>query len=143
MANLLNPGGPASLISLITDLATGSNTATSFPPSAVSGTVTFHGKPVVIGSVTFVPIPETGPTTGGAQVKAGKFEVLKAQGLAPGKYNVRFTAFDREVAGPTVPGSGPTPEPAKDILPAKHGSDSKQEVEVKAGGPNVFEFKLD
>lgn len=110
---------------------------------AVSGTVTFHGKPVVIGSVTFVPIPETGPTTGGAQVKAGKFEVLKAQGLAPGKYNVRFTAFDREVAGPTVPGSGPTPEPAKDILPAKHGSDSKQEVEVKAGGPNVFEFKLD
>ncbi len=131
------------ILLLIVALLTLSGCGDPLNRQAVSGTVTFQGKPVVIGSVTFVPIPETGPTTGGAQVKAGKFEVLKAQGLAPGKYNVRFTAFDREVTGPAIPGTGPTIEPPKEILPAKHGSDSKHEVEVKAGDPNVFEFKLD
>lgn len=40
VANLLNPGGPAGLISLITDLATGSNTETDIPAPSDTGNVT-------------------------------------------------------------------------------------------------------
>lgn len=105
--------------------------------------MTYKGKPVVIGSVTFVPIPESGPTSVSAEVRAGKFELAKDQGLSPGKYRVRFSAYDKEVKGPTVPGTGPMPEPPKEILPAKYTHQSTQEVEVKAGSPNVFDFKLD
>jgi hypothetical protein len=110
---------------------------------AVSGTVTYKGKPIPAGSVTFVPIPETGPTSSGAAIKDGKYEIARDQGLAPGKYRVRFAGTDKEVLGPAVPGSGPTPQPPKEILPPKHTHQSTHEVEVKSGGSNSFDFNLD
>ena len=62
---------------------------------AVSGSVSYKGKPVVLGSVTFVPIPETGTTSSGAPIKDGKFEIPRSQGLSPGKYRVRFAGTDK------------------------------------------------
>jgi hypothetical protein len=110
---------------------------------AVSGTVTYKGKPIVAGSVAFVPIPETGPTSSGAPIKDGKFEIPESQGLSPGKYRVRFAGTDKEVNAPAIPGSGPTPQPPKEILPPKHTHQSTHEVEVKSGEPNTFDFNLD
>jgi hypothetical protein len=110
---------------------------------AVSGSVAYKGKPILAGSVTFVPIPETGPTSTGAAIKDGKFEIPKSQGLSPGKYRVRFAVTDKEVIAPAIPGSGPTPQPPKEILPPKHTHQSTHEVEVKSGEPNTFDFNLD
>lgn len=45
VANLMNPGGPAALIALITDVATGSNTAGSFAPT--NTTTTFSPEEIV------------------------------------------------------------------------------------------------
>jgi hypothetical protein len=110
---------------------------------AASGTVTYKGQPVASGSVTFAPLPETGRTHVTAAIQDGTFAVAKGKGLAPGKYQVRFTANDRVALGPTEPGAGPTGDPPKQILPARHNDQSTHEVEIKAGGPNEFAFDLD
>jgi len=112
---------------------------------AVSGTVTYKGKPIVRGTVTFAPADKGGPTQVTATVEDGKFSLPKEAGPSPGKYKVRFEAFEQLQYGPATPGD-PAP-PAKKLdqepLPAKYGAESKVEAEVKAGGPNEFEFKLD
>jgi hypothetical protein len=110
---------------------------------SVSGTVTYKKKPIVIGSVTFVPIPETGQTFANAEIRDGKFSLSAADGPVAGKYRLRFVGYDKIVQGPLVPGEGPTPEPPKEVVPVKHGAKSTYEVEVKAGEPNVYTIDLD
>ena len=109
---------------------------------AVSGTVTYQNKAIVSGTVVFAPIPDNGPTHVAAAITDGKFAIAKDKGLSPGKYQVRFTANDRVALGPSDPGAG-SAEPPKQILPPKHNERSTHEVEVRADGPNVFDFPLD
>ena len=111
----------------------------------VTGTVTYKGKPVVIGSVIFNPLDASAVTTGGAAIKDGKYEILQPQGLAPGRYRVSFTAMDKTVNGPTVPGDAmpAAKDMPKEVLPPKYGAESKVEAEVKASGKNVLDFNLD
>lgn len=109
----------------------------------VSGTVKYKGKPIVIGSVTFVPVPEGGATYPNAVIRDGKFNMTATDGPVAGRYKLRFSGYDKEVLGPVNPGSGPTPEPPKEILPARYTADSTYEVDVKVGGPNVFDINLD
>ena len=70
----------------------------SEPPLAqISGTVTFKGKPIPAGNVTFTPDVET---SGGKlrmfTVTDGKFDSSKEQdpGLMPGKYEVTIAGYD-------------------------------------------------
>lgn len=114
-----------------------------FDRQAVSGTVTYQNKAIVSGTVVFAPIPDNGPTHVAAVIADGKFVIGKEKGLAPGKYQVRFTANDRVAMGPTDPGAGGSAEPPKQILPPKHNEQSTHEVEIRADGTNVFDFHLD
>ena len=109
---------------------------------ALSGTVTYQNKAIVSGTVVFAPIPENGPTHVAAEITDGKFVIAKEKGLVPGRYQVRFTANDRVVLGPTDPGAG-SAEPPKQILPPRHNERSAHEVEVRGDGTNVFDFRLD
>ena len=112
---------------------------------AISGTVTFKGKPIVVGSISFSPLDPTARTTVGASIRDGKYEVVSEHGLTPGKYRVSLTALDKEVLGPVdvtqaMPAAKDMP---KEILPAKYGAQSTLEAEVKSGGDNVFDFNLE
>ena len=112
---------------------------------AVSGTVTFKGKPIVVGSITFSPLDPASKTTAGSAIHAGKYEVASDKGLSPGKYRVSLTAMDKEVLGP-VDVTQPMPaakDMPREILPAKYGAQSTLEADVTSGGDNVFDFKLD
>jgi hypothetical protein len=112
---------------------------------AVSGTVTYKGKPITRGTVTFAPAGGAGPTQVSAPIEDGKFSIAKDAGPIAGKYVVRFEAFQQLIYGPSIPGEA-APQPKKldqEPLPAKYGAASKYEAEVKADDPNVFEFKLD
>lgn len=113
---------------------------------AVSGTVTYKGKPIVRGTVTFAPVEGgAAPVHVSAPIEDGKFSVPKEAGPVPGKYVVRFEAFEQLLFGAPTPGD-PAPPPKKldqERLPAKYGAASKYEVEIKDVDVNVLEFKLD
>jgi hypothetical protein len=111
---------------------------------SVSGTVSYKGKPIVRGSITFAPAEGQGPTFVSAPVEEGSFSIPKSAGPVPGKYRVRFEAYDKIQYGPAIPGD-PAPPPKKlnqEPLPPRYGAESKETAEVKAGERNVFDFQL-
>ncbi|MFO0797841.1 MAG: hypothetical protein U0804_10205 [Gemmataceae bacterium] len=115
---------------------------------AVSGTITLKSQPFPNGGlVTFEPL-ENQNTAAPAVVTDGKYDVPRQNGLKPGRYRVWMTAGDGKTAvnpvdsdQPPGPGGGANIV-SKDVVPAAWGRDSKQEVTVKAGGPNVFNFDI-
>jgi hypothetical protein len=62
----------------------------------VSGTVTFDGKPVPTGYVTFEPDTEKGNTGpgGGAEIRNGKFTTSRGKGVVGGAYRVKIVGYD-------------------------------------------------
>ena len=106
----------------------------------LSGEVTWKSAPILIGSITFVGVDDQNPTTISAEIKDGKFLVLKENGLVPGDYQVRFSAFDRIAIAPadtTLPAI-----PAKEILSNKHTVQGTK-LSVKDGDKNFFKINLD
>ena len=108
---------------------------------AVSGDIRFKGQPLDQGTIQFIPT-EGQDTMSGGLIQQGKYTVAKMQGLKPGKYKVLITSGDSKEHAP--PGELPgAPFPvAKERIPKEYNSASKQEVEVKRGGPNRFDFTI-
>jgi len=61
----------------------------------VRGTVSYNGKPLPVGSVTFIPADPAGRAVAG-EVTDGKFEV---NGVTPGKNRVHVDAFKAKTQG--------------------------------------------
>lgn len=112
-----------------------------FDRQAVSGTVTYKGKPIVFGSIDFSP--QSGQNTPlNLEIKDGKFAAEKSRGLSAGKYLVRIIGYDGPPPPPTdIPGqtSGPL---QKVITPEKYGAKSDRTVDIQ-GGKNELKFDLD
>jgi hypothetical protein len=110
----------------------------------ITGRVTLKGEPLKDGSIIFEPLEKQG-TQSGCQIIHGDYKVPRQNGLKPGKYRVRITAGDgktparEEEAG--APG-GSTNIVSWDLVPEDWNTKSKQEVEVKAGGANTFNFDI-
>jgi hypothetical protein len=110
---------------------------------AVSGSVTFQGKPLDRGTITFLPASPDLPTQSGAAITGGKYSIPRDKGLVPGKYKVAINSPDgRPPDGGDAP-PGPSGNFAsKDRIPPAYNLDSKEEVVVKKGGPNAFDYKI-
>ena len=108
---------------------------------AVSGDIRFKGEPLDQGTIQFIPTEEQDTTSGG-MIHEGRYTVEKMKGLKPGKYKVVISSGDPKESAP--PGELPgAPFPvAKERLPTEYNRASKQEVEVKKGGPNKFDFAI-
>lgn len=63
---------------------------------AVSGTVTFAGKPVPKGSITLEPNAESGNSGpgGGAEIVNGKYNTGVEKGVIGGAYTIRIVGYD-------------------------------------------------
>ena len=59
---------------------------------ALSGTVTFQGRPLQTGSIVFKTNPTPGVQVGGALIRDGQFSVPAEQGLEPGVYKVAVSS---------------------------------------------------
>ena len=109
----------------------------------VTGSVTFNGKPIDKGLITFSPTGSKGGTAGG-DVAAGKFHVA---GIVPAAYQVSVAAVpELKIVGPNDPEAKRTLSDAEiramiDPLPADT-TGKEQSVEVK-GGRQVLDFKLE
>jgi hypothetical protein len=111
---------------------------------AVSGTVHFQGKPLDQGRIQFVPVTK-GPTESGATIENGEFRIPRDSGLAPGTYKVSVFSYDQKgakVQSEEVPGD-PGNTQFRERIPKKYNAETTLSVEVKKGGSNVFDLKLD
>jgi hypothetical protein len=110
----------------------------------VSGTVTLEGSPLNDGRVIFIPLDKQGSESG-SPITNGEYKVPKDRGLLPGKYRVCITAGDGKTLAnedlAAQPG-GNTNIVSFDRVPEDWSEKSTQEVEVKAGEQNKFDFRI-
>jgi hypothetical protein len=110
---------------------------------AIAGAVKLAGEPLDGGQVMFFPL-DGQDTQGGAPVVNGEYKIDRKHGLKPGKYLVRLTAGDgktpanEEAGGP----GGSTNIVSVDRIPDDWNTHSTQKIEVKAKGPNTFDFDI-
>src|SRR5262245_46998276 len=104
----------------------------------VSGKVTWGGKPLEKGNITFVPADGKSPTAGG-EVNGGNYSVR----VSVGKMKVSISA--PKVVGQkkvyNTPDS-PTMPITAEALPARYSTESKLELDVKPGS-NTKDWELD
>ena len=62
----------------------------------LSGTVTFDGKPIPMGSIIFQPDSSAGNSgpQGAAEIRNGKYDTSDRKGIIGGPHIVRITGFD-------------------------------------------------
>ena len=94
----------------------------------VEGTVTYQGKPLTNGTVTFQP--KEGPPAIGAIGPDGHYKLTTKEhddGAIPGHYQVGVTSVE---GTPNLMPGGPGYKPIKQILPRHLGQPSNSRVEA-------------
>ena len=112
----------------------------SVPRTAVSGTVTLQGKPLEEGIILFTPLAK-GPSAGG-DIRQGKYQLPQEKGPSPGEYRVEIRAYRGTGKKRRDEASGTVTEEMVSIIPDRYNSKSSLRAEVKADGPNKFDFQL-
>jgi hypothetical protein len=117
--------------------------ADNLPRQPISGTVKFNGQPLKSGLIEFQPAGKGMATAGVAPITDGSYSLARAEGLQPGKYEVRITSAPQTAERPpgTLPGDNPLP-PAKELIPAKFNSQTTLSADVTKDGPNKLDFDL-
>jgi len=107
---------------------------------AVSGVVQWQGKPLDQGAITFLAEdPALG--IGGAMIKDGQYSIPEKEGLLAGMYKVTVASVDSKNRVPhpdSPPGYLPVP---KDRIQPKYNTKTILTAEVKAEGPNTFNYE--
>jgi hypothetical protein len=109
---------------------------------AVSGEVKFQGKPLDQGAITFLADEPSLGSGGGAPIKDGRYSIPAQHGLLPGRYKVMVTSVDPKNPAPdpdSLPGYLPVP---KDRVQPKYNAQTALKADVKAEGPNTFNFEV-
>jgi hypothetical protein len=111
---------------------------------AVSGEVKFQGKPLDQGAITFLAQDPTLVSGGGAMIKDGRYNIPAEHGLLPGQYRVIVTSAAKGAPpDPDAPPGPAGPLPKDRINPKYNNAQSILTAEVKAEGPNTFDFAVD
>jgi len=108
----------------------------------VRGKVTFDGKAVESGTITFEPEDRNGPSRGGPITK-GEYRVTAQDKMTPGAKVVRIQSFGpsgKKVSA--APGSTTMVDEFKQHIPAQYNTNSTLKATVEAGKENVFDFDL-
>jgi len=122
--------------------ATGCGQGGASGRQAISGTVTFQGKPLEQGTIQIISMDPGKQAISGGMIKGGKFSIAADKGLAPGKYRVRISSPEEgSGAAPAMPGD-PAPVAKERIPPEYSGPESKLEIEVTKGGKNEFKLEI-
>jgi hypothetical protein len=112
----------------------------------VSGRVTFNGKVVESGTITFVPLDGTKGPSAGAVISDGKYDVPQGHGvLAGGRYRVEIESLvksNRKGHNPFKPDGAPA-QLYDNIIPPKYNAESELTVMIadEQTAP-VFDFDL-
>lgn len=112
--------------------------------TSVAGKVTWDGKPVEKGTITFEPADGKGQSTGGA-IEGGRYELKGATTPGPGKQIVRIRGMRK--TGKSIKAGPPFPpekmiEEEEEFLPAGYNVNSTLTAEISAGVANEKDFEL-
>ena len=109
--------------------------------ASVRGTVTYNGKPLTTGSVTFHPVTD-GPVAIGDIQSDGTYSLQTGteSGLGPGEYRVTVVA-----TGPIPPPTPQNTEPLPELLiPARYADVTTSGIQrTVAAGSNQIDLSLD
>lgn len=128
---------PSLLVLAVFAIAAGCGKSDPFGRQPIKGFITWDGKPIQFGSISFEPA-ERQPAGALAKIKDGAFDIPRSAGPCPGKYNVWLHAYDHSGERIDIP-------PPKEILPAKFLEKPPTQVvikEVKDDSPNDLKFDL-
>lgn len=113
------------------------------PVTPVIGTVTYKGKPLEFGTVTFAPLNGSLSPRGTIQ-SDGSFTMgtySDSDGCPLGEYNVTIQCVETQAPG-YVEKQSSEPQPIKSLIPEKYRSNSGITVTVKKGmEPLTFDLK--
>lgn len=101
----------------------------------VSGAVSYDGKPIESGSITFMPADGNGPTAGGT-IANGTYTASK---VPIGKSRVRISGVKGKMV--RMYEDGPTVQSSEEILPEKYHNKTELTYDVVAG-PQTKNFDL-
>ena len=132
------------ILLVIALLAAGCGEPNPLGRRAVHGVVTFQGKSVDYGAITFQPDDLQRGISSGAIIDNGKYQIKVSQGLPPGSYQVMISAPDRgkqeKVEGP--PGDERTL--AVERIPPTYNLKTTLKLDVpKARGSHEANFHLE
>ena len=112
----------------------------------IKGTIKFKGELLDGGTIEFFPTSGDAATKSGAQIVNGIYSIKPEFGLLPGKYRVSITAGDGRTRSDAPLDAPPGPTGgnivSRERIPKEYNIESKQDVEVTEGGPNVFDFDI-
>ena len=111
--------------------------------SIVFGKVTYDGKIIGDGQISFTPKEGTKAPRGGSRIINGEYRVENKGGLLTGEYTVRIEGYELAEGASPPPAiiSIDTPR-GKQYLPEKYDSRSKLEITV-SGEVGEFEKNFD
>jgi len=128
------------------------------PREPISGTVSYEGKPLANGTIQFQPASQAEGMAAGGMVVNGRFEIPRGEGPVPGKYKVQIDSLNETISVPVPEPEAPASSDAavlpgelkippkkmmkKRLIPPRYNSQTELTAEVKAGGPNRYEFNL-
>ncbi|MEW4565888.1 hypothetical protein AB1K70_25450 [Bremerella sp. JC770] len=113
--------------------------------AAVSGNVTFDGKPIENGVIEFIPNRQTAGPSAGARIENGYYDVPRAKGPVVGSYLVRISSkgpTGRRVSQGSQGVAGETVAEIGELIPANFNQKTTLEREIEAK-QNVFDFDLE
>lgn len=138
-AKRLNPVSLAVLVFTVSVLAIGCG---DDGIKRVSGVVSYDGKPVTKGKVSF--IPESGRPASGSIDSNGRYEMATSKdkvGVAPGEYTVTIRVADASVSGNDYATSNPK---TVWIVPERYAcaETTPLKATISSSGSNVIDFDI-
>lgn len=109
---------------------------------AVSGVVTFQGKPIQEGAIQFFTLGDQPVVCGGAMIRDGAYELPRDHGLPPGAYLVRISWPER-IPIPEEEQDPMNPFRTRELIPAKFNTESQLKIDVRSDQPAQFNFDLE
>jgi hypothetical protein len=111
---------------------------------AVSGRVTWKGQPLDQGTIEFAPTEGQEAQPAVLLIKDGRYELPRPPGLALGSYQVRISSRQGKAPRRTdIPDADLADPTVKERIPPRYNLKTELKAEVKKGGGNTFDFKLD
>lgn len=133
----------ALLTVLIGGCGLNSSEVDTLPRVPVSGRVTLDGTPLPEGKIQFQPTNADSGIMAVGEIKDGAFAIDQAKGPVPGNYRILISSQPVVVVKQDEnPGSRPSKREPEKVASEFSSKASKLAAEVKADGPNSFEFAV-
>ncbi len=130
------------VVALVVALTPGCGKNDPLRRQSLTGEVKLAGQPLDEGTIQFEPLDEKGVASGGL-IKDGKFAIPNAAGLPAGQYRLMIFAPEKGAAiQDAMPGDTMNAPLAKDRIPAKYNTQSRETIDVSDSKKNHFVFDI-